>query len=97
MSPSRLLLALFLITQACDGLFTYVVVDAFGPIAEGNLLLATWITLVGPEPAILGAKMLAGAGGVLLYCQGLHRVLLGLTLFYNVFAIAPWLFTLQQI
>jgi hypothetical protein len=96
-APSRLLLAFFLIAQACDGLFTYVVVDAFGPIAEGNLLLATWIGLVGAEPAIFGAKAIASAGGVLLHYQGLHRILLGLTLFYGVFAIGPWLLTLQQL
>jgi hypothetical protein len=96
-SLSRLFLALFLLAQACDGLFTYVVVDAFGPIAEGNLLLATWISLVGPEPAIFGAKLLAAGCGLVLYYQGLHRVLFGLTLFYGVFAIAPWLLTLQHI
>ena len=93
----RLLLALFLVAQACDGLFTYVAVQAFGHVAEGNVLLETWMRLVGPEPAIVGAKILAVGCGLFLHCLGLHRVLLGLTLFYGVAAIGPWLVTLQRI
>lgn len=93
----RLLLALFLLAQICDGLFTYVVVSAFGPVAEGNALIGAWIVLVGLEPAILGAKMLAMSCGLLLYSFGLHHVLSALTLFYGVVAIGPWLVTLQQI
>jgi len=94
---SRLLLSLFLVAQVFDGVFTYIVVRAFGPVAEANLLLETWIGLVGPEPAILGAKLLAGACGLFLYGLGLHRVLLGLTVYYGVVAIGPWLITLQYI
>jgi hypothetical protein len=94
---SRLLLSLFLTAQVFDGLFTCVVVRAFGQVAEANVLLQTWIGLVGPEPAIVGAKLLAGACGVFLYTLGLHRVLLGLTVFYGFVAIGPWLVTLQRI
>ena len=93
----HLVLAIFLVAQAYDGLFTYVVVDAYGVIAEGNLLLATWIDLVGAGPAILGAKLMAAACGVLLHCLGVQRALLGLTVFYAVAAIAPWLVVLQHI
>jgi hypothetical protein len=94
---SRLLLALFLLTQICDGLFTYVAVSVFGRVAEANVLIHTWIGLVGPEPAIVGAKLLAAGCGLFLYHLGLHRVLGVLTAFYGVVAIAPWLVTLQHI
>jgi hypothetical protein len=94
---SHLILAVFLVAQAYDGLFTYVVVTAHGVVAEGNLLLATWITLVGPGPAIFGAKLLAAGCGVLLYYLGVRRTLFALTVFYGVVAIAPWLFVLQQL
>jgi hypothetical protein len=56
---SRMVLGLFLLAQACDGIFTYVAVRSDGIAAEGNMLLATWMTLVGPAPTLLGAKMLA--------------------------------------
>jgi hypothetical protein len=69
MTASRMVLGLFLLAQACDGIFTYVAVRSDGIAAEGNMLLATWMTLVGPAPTLLGAKMLAAACGVLLYAR----------------------------
>src|SRR5919106_405902 len=83
---SRLILWLFLLIQAWDGVFTYAAVRAFGIIAEGNMLLATWMTLVGAGPALIGAKSLAGACGVFLYGVGKRQVLLGLTVIYAVAA-----------
>lgn len=97
MRPSRLVLLLFLIAQLCDGLFTYVAVSAFGLAAEGNLLLATWMGLVGPAPALLGAKMLAVGCGILLYIKGVHRTLALLTIFYAVGAVGPWLLVLSRL
>ena len=97
MLTARLPLALFLVAQACDGLFTYVAVTSYGRTAEANLLLGTWIALVGPEPAIVGAKLIASGCGVMLHFHGLHRVVFGLTLFYGVAAIGPWLVTLQHL
>ena len=93
---SQLVLAVFLVTQAYDGLFTYMAVNAYGVMAEGNLLLATWIDLIGAGPAILAAKLLAASCGVLLYCLGVRRALLGLTIFYALGAIGPWLIVLHR-
>jgi hypothetical protein len=92
-SPVVVLL-LFLAAQACDGLFTYAAVSAYGLAAEGNLLLATWMALVGPAPALVGAKALAGACGVLLYLKGVHRTLAVLTALYAVGAVGPWIVVL---
>jgi hypothetical protein len=94
---SQLVLAIFLVAQAYDGVFTYVAVQAYGVMAEGNVLLATWIDLVGAGPAIVGAKLLAGSCGVLLYCLGVRRALLGLTILYALGAIAPWLVVLHHV
>lgn len=91
------MLACFLVAQAYDGLFTYVAVHSFGIAIEGNILLATWMQVIGPGPAILGAKLLAATCGVLLYCLGVARVLLGLTVFYLAFAIVPWLVVLHRL
>jgi hypothetical protein len=87
----QLIVAVFLLAQACDGLLTYAAIQLFGLSAEGNPLLLTWMGLVGPESAILGAKLLASACGVLLHYLGTHRVLLGLTVLYGIAAIGPWL------
>lgn len=91
MIASRAVLLLFLMAQACDGLFTYAAVQAHGLAAEGNVLLATWMALVGPAPALVGAKTLAAACGILLYLKGIHRTLALLTAFYAVGAVGPWI------
>ena len=91
MVPSRLVLLLFLVAQAFDGLFTYTALHAYGLHAEGNVLIATWISLVGTAVALLGAKAVAGACGVLLYIHNAHRTLTLLTALYVVGAIGPWM------
>ena len=91
MVVSRVMLLLFLTAQGFDGLFTYTAVQAYGLHAEGNILIATWMALVGPAAALFGAKAVAGACGVLLYARGLHRTLSLLTMVYLVAAIGPWL------
>ena len=96
MVTSRLTLWLFLLMQTLDGLFTYVGVRAYGVIAEGNVLLATWIGLVGPGAALVGAKSMAGACGVFLYGVGQRGILLALTVVYIIAAITPWLMVFRQ-
>ncbi len=91
MQIPRLVLLLFLVAQGWDGVFTYVAVDAHGLHAEGNALLASWMTLVGPAPALVGAKVMAAGCGLVLYLTGVHRILAGLTALYAVVAIGPWL------
>jgi hypothetical protein len=96
MSLSRVVLLLFLTAQGYDALFTYTAVHAYGVSAEGNSLIATWMGLVGPMTALVGAKTLASACGVLLYLRGMHRTLSLLTLFYGVGAIGPWMIVYSQ-
>lgn len=91
MQVSRLVLLLFLAAQVFDGLFTYVAVTAVGVQAEGNMMLAGWMELVGPGPTLLVAKLVAAAAGVLVYYRGMHRLLATLTILYGVVAIGPWL------
>lgn len=96
MTPVRSVLLLFLLAQACDGLFTYSAVRAYGIAAEGNMVLATWMAIVGPFPALFVAKLVAAGGGVLLYSRGIHRTLALLTLLYVVAAIGPWVMVFQS-
>ena len=96
MRVSRLVLLLFLVAQVCDGLFTYVAVNAVGLHAEGNLLLSSWMALAGPGPVLFVAKLVAAAAGVFVYARGLHLTLAGLTLFYAFAAVGPWLVVYRQ-
>lgn len=95
MVASRVILLLFLAAQAFDGVFTYAAVQSHGLSAEGNMLLATWMALIGPAPALVGAKILAGACGILLYLKGVHKTLAVLTAFYALGAVGPWLVVLS--
>jgi arginine exporter protein ArgO len=90
MVAPRVVVAVFLLAQLCDGIFTYMAIQQFGMLAEGNPLLVTWMALVGPQPALIGAKLLASACGVLLYSAHRHSVLGWLTLLYGAVAVGPW-------
>jgi hypothetical protein len=96
MAP-RLWLAVFVLLQVADGLMTYVAVGMFGPQAEGNPLLLTWMNMLGYGPALVCAKMLACACGVVLYACGVNGVLVGLTALYLFGAVVPWLHMLSAI
>lgn len=88
----RLVLALFLVAQAYDGLFTLVAVEALGPAAEGNVILGSLMTLLGPGPTLVAAKSLAVAAGLFVYWRGLVGVLGALTIYYLAGAIGPWMY-----
>jgi hypothetical protein len=91
----RLTLAFFVVLQLADGLMTYGAVRIFGPLAEGNPLIAIWIGLAGAGPAILGAKLMACGCGVVLHQCGVRKVLAGLTAVYLFGAVGPWLHALS--
>ena len=93
----RVLLALFIVLQAADGLLTYAAVERFGLGAEGNPILATWMMLTGSEAALLGAKVMACFCGAVLYVAGVYHVLAGLSVLYLFAAVVPWLRILTSI
>jgi hypothetical protein len=88
---TRLVLLLFVVLQGFDGLFTYVAVNALGIGVEGNRLLASVMASLGPLPALVVAKSVAAAAGLLLYARGWHATLATVTAFYALAAIGPWL------
>ena len=91
MSPWRVTFAVFIVFQVFDGLVTYSTVSIFGTAAEGNPLLATWIDLAGPGPALIGAKLVSCACGTVLYFLGINKALAALTVLYMFAAVLPWL------
>ena len=81
----------FLMTQALDGVLTYVGVTLLGLHMEANPLLAWLMGSMGHGPALTSAKVLAGGFGILLHISSVHRVVVALTAFYVIVAIIPWL------
>lgn len=94
-SFGRVVLALFVLCQASDGLLTYLAVNSFGHAVEGNPILATWMTIAGAGPTILIAKVAACACGLVLYAHGTYRALASLTVLYLFGAVCPWLYILS--
>ena len=95
MVSSRLVLAIFVILQVADGLITFGAVGVFGPAAEGNPVLQTWILLLGPGITLLTAKAVACAGAGLLYSAGRDRTLIALTTLLLLLGVGPWLALLR--
>jgi type IV secretory pathway VirB6-like protein len=94
---SRFVLTVFVILQIADGLITFGAVRVFGPVAEGNPVLQTWIQLLGPGVTLLAAKSLACAGASLLYFAGRQRTLIVLTTLLAFFGVGPWLALLGEL
>lgn len=96
LSP-RLILLVFLLLQAFDGLLTYLAVGVLGVVGEGNILLASAMHVAGAGPALLAAKTIAAVCGLILYVRGFHGILGVLTGLYLVAAIAPWLVVFHRL
>ncbi|HEX2344779.1 MAG TPA: DUF5658 family protein [Vicinamibacterales bacterium] len=82
---------LFLMAQAADGALTYVGVRHLGLAVEANPLISWLIASFGEVGALAGAKLVAGSFGIALHLSAVHKVVAGLTLFYVVVAVFPWI------
>ena len=81
----------FLVAQACDGVLTYVGVSVYGIGMEGNPLIAWLMHAIGEGPALAAAKGMAGAFGIALHLGSVHRVLAALAALYVAVAVVPWI------
>ncbi len=88
---ANLVVVVFLVAQACDGVLTYIGVSLYGIGIEGNPLLAWLMETMGEGAALATAKGMAGAFGIALHLSAVHRVLAALSAFYVAVAIIPWL------
>jgi hypothetical protein len=89
-----IVLAVFIITQVLDGALTYWGVNKFGLDVESNTWLASLMESMGAGPALLAAKTLAVACGVVLFSTTSFRVLAVATGWCLGFAVVPWLILL---
>ena len=88
--PDQRLLVIFLLAQCFDGVFTYVGVRTFGISIEANPVLVGLMAALDQGPALMAAKLLAGALGICLHLREVHGAIALLTLFYLAAAILPW-------
>jgi hypothetical protein len=84
-------LFVFLLTQAGDGVLTYIGVRAYGLHVEGNPVLSWLMLSIGQVPALAAAKVMASSFGVVLHMSAVHRAVAALAGFYIAVAIVPWL------
>jgi uncharacterized protein DUF5658 len=87
----NLVVVVFLLLQACDGVFTYVGVRIYGTPIEGNPLIGWMMDAMGQGLALAAAKGVAGAFGIALHLTAVHRLVAALALLYFAVAIVPWL------
>ena len=85
-----IVLVAFLVTQAADGVFTYVGLVTIGNWVEANPLVATLVGVLGQGVGLACTKVFAGGLGVILHFSGVHYIVAALTALYLAVAIAPW-------
>lgn len=81
----------FLLSQACDGVLTYVGISQFGLSVEGNPLLGWMMASLGIGMALGASKAIAGAFGIALHLGAVHRLVAALAAFYLAVAVVPWI------
>jgi uncharacterized membrane protein len=87
----NIVVIVFLLAQACDGVLTYVGVSQYGLSIEGNPLLGWLMGTMGHGLALATTKVTAGAFGIALHLAAVHRVVAALAGFYVLVAILPWI------
>lgn len=86
-----LVLGIFFLVQALDGVLTYWGVNEFGVEMEMNAILASGMLSIGPGATLVAAKLVACAGGLVLYGSGYHRPLAAVAGLCLGVAVVPWL------
>jgi uncharacterized membrane protein len=83
-------IVMFLLSQALDGVFTYLGLQQYGLRAEANPLIVSVIPVLGEGLAVASAKLFAAMLGVVLHLRGVHRAVALLTALYVTAAVVPW-------
>jgi len=95
LSPRRswfgdLVILVFLMSQALDGVLTYLGLKQFGSGIEANPLISSALPVLGHGVTVASAKLMAAGCGIVLHVTGVHRVVALLTAFYLAGAVVPW-------
>ncbi len=95
LSPRRsifgdLVIIAFLLSQALDGVLTYLGVTRFGLGLEANPLIGSALPVLGVSATVTAAKLVAAGLGILLHLRGVHAAVAALTALYLAAAVVPW-------
>ena len=88
---ATIVFVIFVLAQVLDGILTYIGVSRLGIEIEANVLLATWMHLIGAPTALLGAKLMACGCGYILYRTAWHRPLAITAGLCLGVAVIPWI------
>ena len=88
---ATIVFVIFLLAQALDGILTYIGVSRLGIEIEANILLATWMHVIGAPATLLGAKLMACGCGYILYRTAWHRPLAITAGLCVGVAVVPWI------
>jgi uncharacterized membrane protein len=83
-------IVLFLLAQAFDGILTYVGVTTFGVGIEANPVISALMLRFGEGTALVGAKITAAFLGIALHLREVHGAVAMLAGFYVALAVLPW-------
>ena len=89
-NQAPIVLAIFVIAQVLDAVFTYGGVSRLGIEVEMNVLLANAMRQVGPAVTLAVAKIVACGCGLFLYLTARHRLLAVAAGLYLGVAVVPW-------
>jgi hypothetical protein len=95
MRQEGFVLVIFLIAQVLDGVLTYTGIQQLGIGVEVNQLIVFYVDTFGAAAALIGAKTLACACGLILYVAHYHRSLAVAAGAYVGVAVVPWLIALS--
>jgi hypothetical protein len=84
------MLLAFIVAQALDGTLTYLGITAFGTAAEGNPVVAWYVSVLGVGVGLAVVKVLAVACAATLHAMERHGIVAGLTVLYLAAAVLPW-------
>lgn len=88
------LIILFFLTQALDGVFTYMGIAIHGLWIEVNPIIYVIISQMGPGLGLASVKLVAAGLGILLHLRQVHGTIALLTTFYVGVALLPWCWVL---
>jgi hypothetical protein len=89
-------IALFIAVQCADAAQTAHGIQRFGLGIEANPILAFYLATAGPTTTLVGAKLIAVAGGAALYLCARYVALVVLTITVVFSAVLPWAFVLGR-
>jgi hypothetical protein len=84
------IIIVFLVSQALDGVLTYLGLRQFGPAVEANPLISSVMPLLGQGMTLAFVKLFASSLGAILHVTGVHRAVALLTALYLGAAVVPW-------